>query len=156
MTATAPGPVAGFLAPIYLNTGSRGSPVWSKIDKAKGNEASESPDKVDVSAQYAAEKKYIPGQTDYSITFDYQYFKGVDDTIFDALRAAMKPYAVVEIAEADGPIAESGVVYSRADYFTSKMDKKADLGGSIIYSVELSPTISADGVVREKSWTTVA
>ena len=129
-------PIAGFECALFYKDGAN----WNEIKNAKDVSLPDSTEAIDVSARYSAAKKYIAGMSDGSIEFGYQYIKGTDP-VFDALQARYLSREPIEIAAADGAIAENGTVYSRDWYVVTKFERTEELGGSRVYSITLQPTV---------------
>jgi hypothetical protein len=141
-------PIAGFECALFYKDGSN----WNEIKNAKDVSLPDSTEAIDVSARYSAAKKYIAGMSDGSIEFGYQYIKGTDP-VFDALQTHYLSREPIEIAAADGPIAENGTVYSRDWYVVTKFERTEELGGSRVYSVTLQPTVVFEsGNIVERSF----
>jgi hypothetical protein len=141
-------PIAGFECALFYKDGAN----WNEIKNAKDVSLPDSTEAIDVSARYSAAKKYIAGMSDGSIEFGYQYIKGTDP-VFDALQARYLSREPIEIAAADGAIAENGTVYSRDWYVVTKFERTEELGGSRVYSVTLQPTVVFEsGNIVERSF----
>ena len=141
-------PIVGFECALFYKDGAN----WNEIKNAKDVSLPDSTEAIDVSARYSAAKKYIAGMSDGSIEFGYQYIKGTDP-VFDALQARYLSREPIEIAAADGPIAENGTVYSRDWYVVTKFERTEELGGSRVYSVTLQPTVVFEsGNIVERSF----
>ena len=141
-------PIAGFECALFYKDGAN----WNEIKNAKDVSLPDSTEAIDVSARYSAAKKYIAGMSDGSIEFGYQYIKGTDP-VFDALQARSLSREPIEIAAADGAIAENGTVYSRDWYVVTKFERTEELGGSRVYSVTLQPTVVFEsGNIVERSF----
>ena len=141
-------PIAGFECALFYKDGAN----WNEIKNAKDVSLPDSTEGIDVSARYSAAKKYIAGMSDGSIEFGYQYIKGTDP-VFDALQARYLSREPIEIAAADGAIAENGTVYSRDWYVVTKFERTEELGGSRVYSVTLQPTVVFEsGNIVERSF----
>ena len=141
-------PIAGFECALFYKDGAN----WNEIKNAKDVSLPDSTEAIDVSARYSAAKKYIAGMSDGSIEFGYQYIKGTDP-VFDALQARYLSREPIEIAAADGVIAENGTVYSRDWYVVTKFERTEELGGSRVYSVTLQPTVVFEsGNIVERSF----
>jgi hypothetical protein len=141
-------PIAGFECALFYEDGAN----WNEIKNAKDVSLPDSTEAIDVSARYSAAKKYIAGMSDGSIEFGYQYIKGTDP-VFDALQARYLSREPIEIAAADGAIAENGTVYSRDWYVVTKFERTEELGGSRVYSVTLQPTVVFEsGNIVERSF----
>jgi hypothetical protein len=141
-------PIAGFECALFYKDGAN----WNEIKNAKDVSLPDSTEAIDVSARYSAAKKYIAGMSDGSIEFGYQYIKGTDP-VFDALQARYLSREPIEIAAADGAIAENGTVYTRDWYVVTKFERTEELGGSRVYSVTLQPTVVFEsGNIVERSF----
>jgi len=141
-------PIAGFECALFYKDGAN----WNEIKNAKDVSLPDSTEAIDVSARYSAAKKYIAGMSDGSIEFGYQYIKGTDP-VFDALQARYLSREPIEIAAADGAIAENGTVYSRDWYVVTKFERTEELGGSRVYSITLQPTVVFEsGNIVERSF----
>lgn len=141
-------PIAGFECALYYKDGSN----WKEIKNAKDVSIPDSTEAIDVSARYSAAKKYIPGMSDGSIEFGYQYIKGTD-AVFTALQDHYLSREPIEVAAADGDITTSGTVYSRDWYSITKFERTEELGGSRVYTVTLQPTVVfQSGAIVERSF----
>jgi hypothetical protein len=141
-------PIAGFECALFYKDGAN----WKEIKNAKDVSLPDSTEAIDVSARYSRAKKYIAGMSDGSIEFGYQYIKGTDP-VFDALQTHYLSREPIEIAAADGLIAENGTVYSRDWYVVTKFERTEELGGSRVYSVTLQPTVVFEsGNIVERSF----
>ena len=144
-------PIAGFECALFYKDGAN----WKEIKNAKDVSLPDSTEAIDVSARYSRAKKYIAGMSDGSIEFGYQYIKGTD-AVFDALQTHYLSREPIEIAAADGPIAENGTVYSRDWYVVTKFERTEELGGSRVYSVTLRPTVVFNaGAMVERTFVVV-
>ena len=141
-------PIAGIESALFYKGGAN----WKEVENAKDVSLPDSTEAIDVSARYSRAKKYIAGMSDGSIEFGYQYIKGTD-AVFDALQTHYLSREPIEIAAADGPIAENGTVYSRDWYVVTKFERTEELGGSRVYSVTLQPTVVFEsGNIVERSF----
>lgn len=150
-------PITGQECYLYYNSGSNGSPDWQEIDNARDVADADAREKVDASARFSDRKRYIPGQSDGPVTFDYVYIKGETDSKFAFLKAAYDAKTPVQFAMADGPIETAGTVYHKDYYCLFQFAPTQELNGVVRYSVEIAPTVVKDsGAIIEDSYETVS
>lgn len=152
------GPVAGCDAKTYYDSAdSIATPTWVEIANIKDAAEPDSADKLDVSSRASRNKKYWSGMVDQGITTQYQYQKGITDTVFAALKAKKESGDLIQLAVADGAIAGSGTTYFKDWYVITKFDRKEDLGGTIIFDLEFAPAPKFNaGVLVDRSYVTIA
>lgn len=151
------GPVASFEAKLYYDSAdSVSTPTWVEIKNIKDVAEPDSLEKLDVSSRASKNKKYWAGMADQNISTQYQFQKGVTDTVFTALKAKKESGDQIQLACCDGDIVVTGSTYFKDWYVITKFDRKEDLGGTIVYDLEFSPAPKFNsGALVDRSYTTV-
>jgi len=149
-----PGPVASFEAKLYYDSAdSVGTPTWVEIKNIKDVAEPDSLEKLDVSSRASKNKKYWAGMVDQSISTQYQFQKGVSDTV---LKAKKESGDQIQLACCDGDIVTTGSTYFKDWFVITKFDRKEDLGGTIVYDLEFSPAPKFNsGALVDRGYTTV-
>lgn len=151
------GPVASFEAKIYYDSAdSIASPTWVEVKNINDCAEPDSPEKLDVSSRASKNKKFWSGMVDQAISTQYQYQKGVTDTVYSALKAKKESGDQIQLACCDGDIVVTGNTYFKDWYVITKFDRKEDLGGTLVFDVEFSPAPKFNsGVLVDRGYTTV-
>jgi hypothetical protein len=148
MSLTDIGPQAGFEAKLYLKI----SATWTEMIYAQDVKGPNVAGEIETSIKGSRNKKYIQGQSDQSLEFEYLWIKGHTDPVFNALQAAKEAGTVVEVASADGAIATAGTTYIRDNYIVVDFSKNEELESAVTYSAKLKPAIVlASGALVERS-----
>lgn len=124
----------------YRNTGTWGSPTWALLSSIQDLSGGGQRNKIEATSRASKFKKFFGGTIDNSVTFKMLRYRG--ETQQAALRTAFlaQPPTVTSYAFADGPIATTGTIYTKAEMIVTKfMDLEEPLEGASTIDVELSP-----------------
>jgi hypothetical protein len=152
------GPVASFEAKLYYDSAdSIASATWVEIKNIKDVAEPDAAEKLDVSTRASKNKKYWSGMVDQGVSTQYQYQKGVTDTVFTALKTKKESGDLIQLACADGDIVTPATIYFKDWFIITKFDRKEDLGGTIVYDLEFAPAPKFNsGVLVDRSYITVS
>jgi hypothetical protein len=153
-------PIGGFECGLYYKNGSN----WVEVKQAQNVSKPKSWTEIAASSRASPSKRYIPGQDDLSVDFEYLYVRG-SDPVYDALNTAAENRTAVELAVADGKIGTSGTVPSGGvagvtwmrDWFhIFKADESQELDGAVVYAFSCKPaSYHVSGAQVERSYHTV-
>lgn len=134
--------MAGKDWPIYVNTGTYGSPTWTRMCRVSDVNISQSKSTNDVMMHCSPNKKAVIGYKKHSATFKYVVKKvlpaGVTDTMFDRLQDSYDNDTVIDIAFLNGVIAASTTRQGeRGPVIVTKLDRSQADEEAVTYDVEV-------------------
>lgn len=147
-------PVTGLECIIaYDSASSTASPTWVEIPQAQDVSEPSAMEEVEASCKASVRKRYLPGQEDAGIEFDYLFVQGGNDEVFNFMHDKYHTREPIHMASADGPMNADGTLYLRDWFVITKFEPGQDLGGSRVYAVTMKPTPHfTEGVLDEYSY----
>lgn len=120
----------------YINTGTHGSPTWSRIARVEDVDMPDERDSGEMRTKESDFVKTLIGPRKRSIAFRYKYKKATD-AVFAALQTAFATKAVVDYMALDGPAATTGSKGFRGPFKVTKFSESRPYTNPLEYDVEL-------------------
>ena len=156
MTDITVGPVVGKDCKLYYNTGTRASPTWVEIKKARDVAANAGKGEADVSNRESSWKKDMSALKTLEVNFGYTHKRGTD-TVFAALLAQYLNDTNVEFAVMDGDITYIGAKGWRAFYQCFTLNQTQELENGSVWEVGIKPTWHEESsTIAEPLWLVVS
>lgn len=126
----------GILGSVYRNTGSYGSPSWTRWDLVRSVTPGFNWDFVDASTRASRAKTYDKTQID--LPFALEVRADDADTAYVAMwAAAMSATSVIDFLILDGRIATEGAMGVRGEFLVGISGQPHDIGGVIYTTFDL-------------------
>lgn len=134
----------GILASVYRNTGSYGSPTWTRWDLVRSVSPAIPWDMVDASIRGTRAKLWAKTQVD--LVFSLEARADDADAAYVAFfDAAMSPSSVVDLLILDGRIATEGAMGVRAEFNVSFASQTQGPGDVVYTTFDLKPAWTSNG-----------
>lgn len=127
----------GYVAQVYRNTGSHGSPTWNSVGAAMDIKCGDQWNTFEASDRNSAVKKFMNGLQEWSIEFGVIWDSS--DTDLTALRTAYRAGTAVDMWFADGPSDTVGVSGPNAEWLITEFGTDAPLQDGMKINVKCVP-----------------
>lgn len=142
--------ILGLDCKMYRNEGTYDSPNWVEILNVRDVKISRQKAKADVSVRGSSVRLERGTLKTYTITTQMVYDPEQED--WQAFNDAFEDGDGIELAVADGDIAQNGTRYLRALFDVFSFDEDQSLEAAVMNDVEFGPTYDAENL---PTWYTV-
>lgn len=133
----------GYLAKMYRDTGTFGSPTWNEVDVVKDIAYTYVKESLEASTRASGKvKEYEPGRGDFTITGKIR--SDEDSADFVAFETAFLADSLLDIMILDGGSTVNGSRGYRMEFKLHKLDEDQAEDGILYREFELKPCISSN------------